>query len=280
MSEVDALVASAPNDEDLGLTLLWGTWELWSDLSSGAQSNSFGADSSPAGAHSTAARRAGITDPERWNWLNQVRSIGLFDSAEGFWGLFNCVLLPSQLPPNSSYYLFRRNIAPMWEHEANRRGGKWVMPFTHVTTPADAVEPAAEGTLPVDVAWLKLCLAVVGEQLPGGETEICGVTVSRGKQWAGNAHGEWKLCLWTRTANNEETQLSIAHYVKDLLKAGTASSVSLSPAKPSGGQSPEKGEGAAGMTMTFVAHRALMEAKQLYAQGSHPIPSLSPLYTL
>lgn len=272
--------AAEAAEEELGLTLLWGTWELWCDLPPAGDGPSTTAPSTTAAA--TAASGSGAFFPsvaragEQQNWLSQVRSFGLFDSAEGFWGLFNCIKLPSQLPPNGSYYLFRKHIAPMWEHEANRRGGKWVVPFSHACTAAggDGAAPGAEPRLPVDVAWMRLCLSAIAEGVPGEEMEICGVTISRGRQRGPGGAGEWKLCLWTRTADSEEAQMAVAAHIKELLEL------------TSGGEPPSPGSAAvdrredAAPCMTFLSHRALMEAKQDYAKGAAPSQQFRPLYAL
>ncbi|KAK7197938.1 eukaryotic translation initiation factor-like protein [Novymonas esmeraldas] len=251
------------------LTLLWGTWEMWCDIAQQRQSG-YGA--------------------EQTNWLEQVKSIGLFDSAEGFWGIFNCVVLPSQLPPNSSYHLFRKHIAPMWEHEANRRGGKWVIPF------AGRLARDAEDLQPVDVAWQTLCLSAIGELFPGDEEEICGVTVSRGKQRTSpSGHsapvvGEWKLCLWTRSAEDGAVQARIAEYIRRELRSRAPSTERVGPAQGSGrgtARSPDclpasKAREPTGLppNITYVAHRALMEAKQDFVKGGGgTAQTFKPKYT-
>jgi len=39
--------------------------------------------------------------------------------------LYNNIIAPSHLSPNSNYYLFKEGIKPAWEDEANSQGGKW-----------------------------------------------------------------------------------------------------------------------------------------------------------
>ncbi|EPY34134.1 translation initiation factor 4E [Strigomonas culicis] len=235
--------------EEPSLTLLWGTWELWCDLP-------------PL---SGAAESGG-------SWLDQVKSIGLFDSAEGFWGLFNCTLLPSQLPPNGSYYLFRKHIAPMWEHEANRRGGRWVMTFT-VPAPSEATPHSSEGEeealLPVDLAWQRMCLAAIGELFPCAEEELCGITISRGKPRSGTGHAEIKLNVWTRTATDEETQLRIAKFIKSTLASELqdASLEARSPTTPERDFTPTQTI-LQPKTICYMAHREVIEAKQQYSKGT------------
>ncbi|KAG5480623.1 hypothetical protein LSCM1_06327 [Leishmania martiniquensis] len=263
---------SAVADEQ-PLTLLWGTWEMWCDI----------------------VQRQHDHGREHANWLEQVKSIGLFDSAEGFWGIFNCTIVPSQLPPNSSYYLFRKHIAPMWEHEANRRGGKWVIPFTSKVS-------RGEGDLkPIDVAWQTLCLSAIGELFPGDEEEICGVTVSRGKQrtspsgHASSVLSEWKLCVWTRSADNKASQMCIAEYIRKQLHLWPLSTEATREGQGNGNdarmETPQtadrspaaKTREASGIpsAITYVAHRDLMEAKQEFVKGGSSVAqTFRPKYTL
>eukprot|EP00796_Vickermania_ingenoplastis_P012343 gene12343-8471_t len=380
--------------DGVALTLLWGTWELWADVPSASTPHhpvpQDGQSQPPstsgvgsAGGHLSGFSSAPTPQPpggpgeahggmmmEKENWLDQVKSVGLLDSVEGFWGVYDCILLPSQLPPNASYYLFRKHIAPMWEHEANRRGGKWVLTFTptypRVGPPGPGGEEAGGAAMaPVDVAWQKLCLACIGELLPGLEEEICGVTVTRSKgrggasnsafsaspgstaaglgggapslglscasgpppspnppqapssascnPSAGGAGAEWKLCLWTRHAEDREMQMQIAAFIKDLLELGKeepsgplrddrslsstgpvvarSSSASQWSRTSEGGSAgvPLEGSssnvfqsGAPGKPLlVYMAHRDLMQAKQKYAKGGMGgSPSLKPRYSL
>ncbi|CCW71865.1 unnamed protein product [Phytomonas sp. Hart1] len=264
-----------------GSTHLWGTWELSCDL--------------PPNNLTDATARASHP-PASGNWLNQVKHVGVFDNAEAFWGLWQCILLPSQLPVNTSYFLFRSFIVPMWEHEANRRGGKWVLTFSHppLNLPADEDEsregkPSAAKMLPVDGAWQKLCLAAIGELFPCEEEEICGITVSRGKARGVGNNSEWKLCVWTRTANAEDTQMAIAQFIKNIVVNNVVDGSVCTPltqitpnilfqyGNSYGGG--EKG-GSARMTLNFMSHRELMEAKQSHAQGGTRSLIFKPKYTL
>ncbi len=39
--------------------------------------------------------------------------------------LYNNIKAPSQLQPSATYYLFKDNIDPKWEHPKNAQGGCW-----------------------------------------------------------------------------------------------------------------------------------------------------------
>ncbi|KAH9589225.1 Translation Initiation factor eIF- 4e [Trypanosoma melophagium] len=224
-------------------TPLWGVWEMWCvvpDPASGAQTNANVRGSAIKG--SALPKNKGKTSS---TWLDQVRSIGLFDNAEGFWGIVSCTLPPSQLPPGITYYMLRRNIAPMWEHEANRRGGRWVIRFQEpeqqqqqrkasplFRSSKDEKDEPSSPTPRVDEAWETLCIALIGEQLPCDETEICGAALRRAER-----RREWKLSLWTRNASDRDTQERIGQFVKSLLHL-------------------ENG------AMQYLSHRELMQASE------------------
>ncbi|CCD12920.1 unnamed protein product [Trypanosoma congolense IL3000] len=194
-------------------TQLWGVWEMWCVLPDSHESTC-----NAVIARGSSSKKAAAPTLKKATWLDRAKSIGLFDSAEGFWGIVTCTLPPSQLPQGFNYYLFRRNIAPMWEHEANRRGGRWIVSFrSHSQENGSAITPGckdAAGALQpqVDHAWETLCIAMIGEQIPCDETEICGAVVRRTERC-----NEWKLSLWTRTASDRATQQRIGNFVRDLL---------------------------------------------------------------
>ena len=178
-------------------TALWGAWELWCDLSPSTRG------SGPGGRSPHQKREAA-----GWTWLDDVKSIGVFDTAEGFWGLHNCIRDLSSMDAGTNLYLLRRNIPPMWEHEANRRGGRWSI-----------VLPAAEHAA-VDAVWLALRLAAIGESFPGRDVDISGVTASRKR------HG-FRLSVWTRFANDADTQLAIGAHIREVAGSALSPRVSL-----------------------------------------------------
>jgi len=51
--------------------------------------------------------------------------VATFDMVEDFWGIFNNIRPPSRLNAGTNYHLFKVGIEPMWEHDANKAGGKW-----------------------------------------------------------------------------------------------------------------------------------------------------------
>lgn len=106
--------------------------------------------------------------------------VGIFDTVEGFWkyvrangqsrvnttffSLFDAVQPPSGLNWNSDYFVFREGIKPMWEDEANKRGGRWAVK----NVPSDKL----------DAYWLNLLLAMIGMEFEPHGKLVCGAAVS------------------------------------------------------------------------------------------------------
>jgi len=126
-------------------------------------------------------------------WMEDIKRVISFDSVEEFWGLYNNIVPPSNLPQKANYYLFKEGIIPAWEDDANKNGGKW-----SIQLPKEKNRPK------VDEMWLYTMLAAIGETFDpilvgsesGGspqESLITGVIVSTRPQF-------YRLSIWTRTA--------------------------------------------------------------------------------
>ncbi|KAF4526062.1 hypothetical protein B566_EDAN015082 [Ephemera danica] len=91
-----------------------------------------------------------------------LKLVGRFATVEQFWALYSHLMRPSELQGHSDYHIFKDGIKPMWEDEANQRGGKWIVRLR-------------KGI--VSRCWENLILAMLGEQFMVGE-EVCGAVVS------------------------------------------------------------------------------------------------------
>lgn len=133
------------------------------------------------------------------NWEDCLKEVATFDTVEDFWALYNHIQLASGLPHASDYYLFKKGIMPMWEDPHNREGGRWLIQIDRVVRNDF-----------LDVYWLELLMAMVGEQFDDGSDYICGAVVNiRGK-------GD-KISLWTKDGVNEELNLKIGTILKQKL---------------------------------------------------------------
>lgn len=134
-------------------------------------------------------------------WMEDIKRVISFDSVEEFWGLYNHIVPPSQLPQKANYYLFKEGIIPAWEDEANKNGGKWSIQL-----------PKEKNRGNVDKMWLYTMLAAIGETFdpyltnadssdPNPQSLITGVIVSTRPQF-------YRLSIWTRLAPvGDEDQL-------------------------------------------------------------------------
>ncbi|GAA5934920.1 eukaryotic translation initiation factor 4E [Sporobolomyces koalae] len=142
------------------------------------------------------------------SWEEALSKVISFQSVEEFWGLYNNIIAPSHLSPNSNYYLFKEGVKPAWEDSANAKGGKWSVQL-----------PRGKYASEIDTFWLYTMLAAIGEtfETPYSEppasaseppvpptplpstfsNEITGVIVSARKAF-------FRINLWTRTSSPED----------------------------------------------------------------------------
>lgn len=84
---------------------LYNSWTLWFD--------------NPMHKGSSSAKE------RRESWGANLYKVVSLSSVEEFWGLYNNIVPPSNLPQSANYYLFKEGIQPAWEDPANGNGGKW-----------------------------------------------------------------------------------------------------------------------------------------------------------
>lgn len=135
-SMADASVRTVFDDkEDFNVKHpLYNVWTLWFDNPS----------------HKNAASGKGGKD----SWGEDLNKVVTFDSVEEFWGLYNNVVPPSELPQKANYYLFKQGIKPAWEDTANANGGKWSIQL-----------PRDKSRSSIDQLWLYTMLSAIGETL-------------------------------------------------------------------------------------------------------------------
>lgn len=116
------------------------------------------------------------------NYDQNLKPVARFSTVEQFWALYTHLVRPSELSSQSDFHVFKMGIKPMWEDEANRLGGKWVVRLR-------------KGL--VARCWENLLMAMLGEQFMVGE-EICGAVVSIRFQ-------EDIISVWNKTASDTIT---------------------------------------------------------------------------
>lgn len=123
-----------------------------------------------------------------------LKVIGAFNTVEKFWSIYGHVIRPSEMAVHSDFHLFKHGIKPLWEDEANKAGGKWIVRLKKGLASR---------------CWEDLILAILGEQFMVGE-EICGAVVSVRFQ-------EDIISVWNKTASDQHTTIRIRDTLKRVL---------------------------------------------------------------
>ncbi|KAL1722101.1 translation initiation factor eIF 4e-like domain-containing protein [Schizophyllum commune] len=177
---------------------LYSPWTLWFDSPATKGRN---LPQTPMSAFPPTAAPSTPGPAAAQGWMEDIKRVISFDSVEEFWGLYNNIIPPSQLPQKANYYLFKEGIIPAWEDDANKNGGKWSIQL-----------PKEKHRNVVDRMWLYTMLAAIGETFdptlvrespdsPAPESLITGVIVSTRPQF-------YRISIWTRLApSSPEDQL-------------------------------------------------------------------------
>lgn len=130
------------------------------------------------------------------SWQNSQVNVHEVDTIEDFWRLWNNVERPSRLGV-SDFSVFKKGIAPAWEDEACRNGGRWVAKISH---------PAK-----LDEMWLLVVLSMIGESFGDADGRtICGAVVSVRPKSS-------KIALWL-SAHDEAKVVPIGLHLQKLLQ--------------------------------------------------------------
>lgn len=132
-------------------------------------------------------------------WEESQREITNFDTVEDFWSLYNHIKPASELILGTDYSMFKQGIRPMWEDEANKCGGRWLINLEKKQRKAD-----------LDTIWLELLLCMIGEAFNGYSDDICGAVVNVRPKFD-------KIALWTAIAKPEENVKEIGKKLKERL---------------------------------------------------------------
>jgi translation initiation factor 4E len=135
---------------------------------------------------------------EKEQFESNLMVVGSFATVEDFWRFYNHMAKPSQLPNNSNYHLFKKDIKPMWEDKANVNGGKWV------------INLKGQQRVLLDSCWENIVLSLIGETLdPGNEVTGCVCSIRKGGH---------KIAVWNRNKNDEDMIKLLGNKIKGLLE--------------------------------------------------------------
>jgi len=178
---------------------LYSSWTLWFD--SPATKTRNGVPQTPLSSVTPSTPMTAAAA----GWMDDIKKVISFDSVEEFWGLYNNIVPPSQLPQKANYYLFKENIIPAWEDPANKDGGKWSIQL-----------PKDKNRANIDKMWLFTMLSAIGETFDPSLSNpsspdstpppslITGVIVSTRPQF-------YRVSIWTRLAPSSTPTTDTPH---------------------------------------------------------------------
>lgn len=138
------------------------------------------------------------------SWTENLKEITSFATVEDFWSLYNHIKAASELKPGSDYCLFKKGIRPMWEDDANKLGGRWLISLEKRQREID-----------LDNCWLEVMLCMIGESFEDNADEVNGATVNVRPKVD-------KIGLWTADADKSKADVTMAigRKIKDRLNLG------------------------------------------------------------
>ena len=99
---------------------------------------------------------------EGFKYEENINKICNFSTIEDFWGFYQHMIRPEQLPIGCDFFLFQEAIKPMWEDNNNIGGGRFILKVKKQYG---------------NKFWEDLILAFIGEQFDANEM-ICGLNAS------------------------------------------------------------------------------------------------------
>jgi len=129
-----------------------------------------------------------------------TRNLGEFGSVEEFFLWYGHLQRAPEIPHISDLSIFRKGVRPVWEDDANVKGGKWVL----------RVRKNSESTL---WFWESLLLALISDDFGDAAADITGVVLSI-------RHAEDIISVWNSTANDGRTNLKIKETLRRCLNLG------------------------------------------------------------
>ena len=122
------------------------------------------------------------------DYEKSTTKIATISTVESFWTIYCHLKRPSSLPTVSDYHVFKDGIRPVWEDEANKRGGKWIVRLKKGVA---------------DRYWEDLLLAIIGDQFMEAGEEVCGAVLSV-------RSGEDVLSVWTKIDGGRNIKIRYA----------------------------------------------------------------------
>jgi translation initiation factor 4E len=125
----------------------------------------------------------------------QIKKLAQFDTLENFWAIFQYLKKPDDIKQPIEFQLFKEGIAPMWEDEKNKNGGKIALKLRKEYS---------------NLVWEELVFAFIGGYFAKEiKDEINGLVINCKKDFN-------TLQIWTKSFNEEVTS-GIEKNIREIL---------------------------------------------------------------
>ena len=129
------------------------------------------------------------------DYKTQIKKLAQFDTLEDFWAIFQYLKKPDDIKQPIEFQLFREGIAPMWEDEKNKNGGKIALKLRKDYS---------------NLVWEELIFAFIGGYFAKEiKDEINGLVINCKKDFN-------TLQIWTKSFTDEVTT-GIEKNIRELL---------------------------------------------------------------
>lgn len=135
------------------------------------------------------------------DWKVNIQKLFEISTGTQFLEAYNVMKLPSALPLGASYYLFKKEIPPLWEERPNKGSGAWVILI------ANQIEND------LNLIWSELLFMLISDGFKELSMYLCGIACNVRK----NVH---KIKIWTvkTSERNHEYIMEIGKVIANVVQ--------------------------------------------------------------
>ena len=133
--------------------------------------------------------------PSDQDYKTQIKKLAQFDTLENFWAIFQYLKKPDDIKQPIEFQLFKEGIAPMWEDDQNKNGGRIALKLRKEYS---------------NLVWEELVFAFIGGYFAKEiKDEINGLVINCKKDFN-------TLQIWTKSFSDEVTS-GIEKNIREIL---------------------------------------------------------------
>ena len=133
--------------------------------------------------------------PSDQDYKAQIKKLAQFDTLENFWAIFQYLKKPDDIKQPIEFQLFKEGIAPMWEDDQNKNGGRIALKLRKEYS---------------NLVWEELVFAFIGSYFAKEiKDEINGLVINCKKDFN-------TLQIWTKSFSDEVTS-GIEKNIREIL---------------------------------------------------------------